>query len=96
MVVSRREPVFQIYRETKEFQLCREKYARSGWMPFLEKFIGWHEKISHKFIQGYDGEIVHIGNLQLTINETTIREVTGLPNRRAKYFKGVGINKEIC
>jgi hypothetical protein len=96
MVVSRHEPVFQIYRETEEFQLCREKYARSGWMPFLEKFTGWHEKISHEFIQGYDGEIAHIGNLQLTINEATLREVTGLPNRGAKYFKGVGINKEMC
>ena len=26
--------------------------------------------------QGYDGEIAHIGNLQLTINEATLREVT--------------------
>ena len=87
MVVSRHEPVFQIYRETEEFQLCRDKYARSGWMPFLEKFIGYHEKVSQAFIQGYDGEIVHIGNLQLTINEETLREFTILPNRGAKYFK---------
>jgi hypothetical protein len=62
-------------------------------MSFLEKFTGWHEKISQEFIQGYDGEIAHIGNLQLTINETTLREVAGLPSRGAKYFKGVGINK---
>jgi hypothetical protein len=92
MVVSRHESVFQIYRETKEFQLCREKYARAGWIPFLEKFTGWHEKVSHAFIQGYDGEIAHIGNL----HEATLREVTGLPNRGAKYFKGVGSNKEMC
>jgi hypothetical protein len=65
-------------------------------MLFLEKFIGWHEKISHEFIQGYDGEIAHIGNLHLTINEATLREVTRLPNRESKYFKGVGINKEMC
>jgi hypothetical protein len=64
-------------------------------MPFLEKFTGWHEKISHEFIQGYDGEIEHIGNLELIINEATLREVTGLPNIGAKYFKGVGINKEL-
>jgi hypothetical protein len=96
MVVSRHEPIFQIYRETEEFQLCREKYDRVGWMPFLEKFISCHEKVSHAFIQGYDGEIVHIGNLKLTINEETLREAMGLPNRGAKYFKGVGINKEMC
>jgi hypothetical protein len=63
MVVSRHEQVFQIYRETKEFQLCREKYSGVGWMPFLEKFTGWHEKVSRAFIQGYDGDIAHIGNL---------------------------------
>ena len=62
----------------------------------MEKFTGYHEKVSQAFIQGYDGEIVHIGNLQLTINEATLREAMGLPNRGAKYFKGVGINKEMC
>jgi hypothetical protein len=93
MVVSRHKPVFQIYRETEEFQLHRDKYARVGWIPFLEKFTSFHEKVSHVFVQGYDGEIVHIGNLQLTINEATLREATGLPRRGAKYFKGVGINK---
>jgi hypothetical protein len=76
MVVSRHEPVFQIYRKTEEFQLCRDKYARAGWIPFLEKFTGCHEGVSHAFIQGYNGEIFHIGNLQLTINEETLREAT--------------------
>jgi len=65
-------------------------------MPFLEKFTGWHKKISHEFIQSYDEEIAHIGNLQLIINEETLREVTKLPSRGDKYFKGVGINKEMC
>jgi hypothetical protein len=96
MVITRHELVFQIYREIEEYQLCQEKYARLGWIPFLEKFTGWHEKISQEFIQSYDGEIAHIGNLQLIINEATLREVTGLPSRGAKYFKGVGINKEMC
>jgi hypothetical protein len=48
-------------------------------MPFLEKFIGCHEKVSHTFIQGYNGEIAHIGNLQLTINEASLSESMGLP-----------------
>jgi hypothetical protein len=96
MVVMRHESVFQIYRETEEYQLCQEKYARLGWIPFLEKFTGWNEKISQEFIQGYDGEMARIGNLQLIINEATVREVMGLPSRGAKYFKGVGINKEMC
>jgi len=96
MVVSRHEPVFQIYRETEEFQLCIDKYVRVRWMSFLEKFTGCHERVSHAFIQSYDGEIVHIGNLQPTINEATLRESKGLTIKGAKYFKGVGINKEMC
>ena len=44
MVITRHEPVFQIYRETEEYQLCQEKYARLGWIPFLEKFTGWNEE----------------------------------------------------
>jgi hypothetical protein len=96
MVVSRHEPIFHIYRETEEFQLCRDKYARMGWIPFLEKFTSFYEGVSHAFIQSYGGDIVHIGNPQLTINEVTLREATGLPSRGAKYFKGVGINKEMC
>jgi hypothetical protein len=63
MVMSRHKLVFQIYRETEDFQLCRDKYARAGWIPFLEKFTGYHEMVSQEFIQGYNGEIVHIGNL---------------------------------
>jgi hypothetical protein len=94
MVVTRHKLVFQVYRETEEYQLCQDKYAILGWIPFLEKFTGWHEKISQEFIQGYDGESAHIGNLQLIINKATLREVTGLPSRGDKYFKGVGINKE--
>jgi hypothetical protein len=73
-----------------------KKYARLGWIPFLEKFTGWNEKISQEFIQGYDGGTTCIGDLQLIINESTVREVTGLPSRGDKYFKGVGINKEMC
>jgi hypothetical protein len=96
MVMSRHELVFHIYRETEDFQLCRDKYARAGWIPFLEKFTGYHEMVSQAFIQGYDGEIVHIGNLYLTFNEETLRESTRLASRGDKYFKGVGINKKMC
>jgi hypothetical protein len=52
--------------------------------------------VSQAFIQGYNGEIVHIGNLYLTFNEENLREATRLPSRGDKYFKGVGINKKMC
>jgi hypothetical protein len=46
MGVDRHEPVFQLYRETQEYQACREKFEQAGWVPFLEKFKGYHEGVS--------------------------------------------------
>jgi hypothetical protein len=63
MFSSRHAPIFQVYREIEEFQMCRDKYTRAGWISFLEKFTRCHERVSHAFTQNYDGEIVHIGNL---------------------------------
>jgi len=52
------EPIFQLYREIAEYQACKEKYEQAGWVPFLEKFKGYHEIISLAFAQTYDGESV--------------------------------------
>jgi hypothetical protein len=49
MGVDRHEHVFHIYRETEEYQTCRKKFERAGWVPFLEKFKGHHEGMSHAF-----------------------------------------------
>jgi hypothetical protein len=43
MGVDRHEPIFQLYRETTEYQACKEKDEQVGWVPFLEKFKGHHE-----------------------------------------------------
>jgi hypothetical protein len=96
MGVDRHEPVFHIYRETKEYQACREKFERVGWVPFLEKFKGHHEGVSHAFTQSYDGESVQLGELKLTITEATIEEATKLPSTREKYFKGIIIDRSLC
>jgi hypothetical protein len=38
MAIDRNETVFHIYRETEEYQACREKFEKVGWVLFLEKF----------------------------------------------------------
>jgi hypothetical protein len=96
MGVDMHEPVFHIYRETKEYQTCREKFERVGWVPFLEKIIGHHEGVSHAFTQSYDGEIVQLGELKLTIIEATIEEETELPSTREKYFEEIVIDRILC
>jgi hypothetical protein len=40
MGVDRHEPVFQLYRETQEYQACGERFEQADWVPFLEKFKG--------------------------------------------------------
>jgi hypothetical protein len=96
MGVDRHEPMFQLYRETEEYQACREKFERVGWVPFLEKFKGHHEGMSHAFAQSYDGESVQLGELKLMITEATIAEATDLPSTKEKYFKGIIIDKRLC
>jgi hypothetical protein len=96
MGVDRHEPIFQLYRETTEYQACKEKYEQAGWVPFLEKFKGHHEGISLAFAQTYDGESVQFGDMKLTITEATIAEATGLPMAGEKYFKRVIVDRKLC
>jgi hypothetical protein len=95
MGVDRHEPVFHMYRETKEYQACKEKFEKAGWVPFLEKFRGHHDGVSRAFVQSYDGESVQLGDLKLTITEATIAEAIGLPSTREKYFKGIIVDRGI-
>jgi hypothetical protein len=89
------EPIIQLYRETTEYQDCKEKYEQAGWVPFFEKFKGHHEGISLSFVQTYDGESVYFGDMNLTITEATIEETTGLPMVGEKYLKRVIINMKL-
>jgi hypothetical protein len=56
--VDRNEPVFQLYRETQEYQACRERFEQADWVPFLENFKGYNEGVSLSFVQTYDRESV--------------------------------------
>jgi hypothetical protein len=58
MGVDMHEPVFHMYREMKEYQACKEKFEKVLWVPFLEKFRGYHDGVSCSFVQSYDGESV--------------------------------------
>jgi len=69
MGVNKHEPVFQLYRVTQEYQACREKFEHVDWVPFLEKFKGYHEGVSLAFAQTYDRESVQFGEMKLTILE---------------------------
>jgi hypothetical protein len=96
MGVDRHESVFQLYRETPEYQACRERFEQADWVPFLEKFKGYHEGVSLAFAQTYDGESVQFGDMKLTILEATIAEATSLPSSGEKYFKGVIVDRKLC
>jgi len=49
MGVDRHEPMFQLYRETPEYQDCRERFEQADYVPFLDKFKGYHEVVSLDF-----------------------------------------------
>jgi hypothetical protein len=96
MGVDRHEPIFQMYKETTEYQACKKKYEQARWASFLEKFKVHHEEISLIFAEAYDAENVHLGDVKLTITEATIAESTGLLMAGEKYFKRVIVDKNLC
>jgi hypothetical protein len=96
MGVDRHKPVFQLYRETQEYQTCREKFEQVGSVPFLEKFKGYHEGVSLYFAQTYDRESVQFGAMKLTISEATIEKSISFPSSGEKYFNGVIIDIKLC
>jgi len=93
MGVDRHEPVFQIFKETKEYKLYKENFEKVGWITFLEKFRGYHDKLSHAFAQNFGGEIVWLGKMTMQVTKTTIVEATGLSPKGEKYFKGMTIDR---
>jgi hypothetical protein len=96
MGVDRHEPIFQLYRETIEYQACKEKYEHARRVPFLEKFKGHHEGIYLSFAHTYDGGSVQFGDINITITKATILEATGLPIAGEEYFKRVIVDRKLC
>jgi hypothetical protein len=90
MGVDMHELVFHLYKETKEYQACNDKFEKDGWVPFLEKVRGHHEGVL-----SYDGESVQLGDLKLKIIEPTIAKATELPSTKENYFKGIIVDKGI-
>jgi len=78
MGVDRHEPMFQIFKETKEYKPCKEKFEKVGWITFLEKFRGYHDKVSHVFTYNCDGETVQLGKMTMQVINTSIVKSTGL------------------
>jgi hypothetical protein len=86
MGVDMNEPTFHLYREMEEYQACKEKFEKVGWVPFLEKFIEHHEGVSRTFDQSYDGERIHLGEIKITITKYSIGEATKLPSIGENYL----------
>ena len=62
----------------------------------METFRGHYDGMSNSFSHSYDGENVHLGEINLKVNKATTTEATGLSSAREKYFKGVVIDKTLC
>ena len=46
-----------------KFPVCAKLFANAGWLTFFKNIDGYHAKVSHKFAQCYDKEIVSFDNL---------------------------------
>jgi len=52
---------------------------KARWLRFIQKFKGYNKEVTKAFAQSFDGQTVEIGDLKLTVTETTVAAATGLP-----------------
>ena len=60
------------YPQTKDL-LKKEK-----WLYFIQKFKGHNKELTKAFARSFDGQMVEIGDLKLTVTETIVAAAIGL------------------
>lgn len=66
-MVSRVEPVR--FYSTSIYKDFLELLEKNHWVPFLEKFDGYNEKVCVEFASFFDGERALLGNVTIILSE---------------------------
>ena len=62
-------------------------FIAHGWLPFLDKFMGYDDNIALRFVGSYNGNYVKIGDKCFLVSEQTISQATGLAREGDCWFK---------
>jgi len=58
---------------------AKDLLKKARWLRFIQKFKGYNKEVTKAFARYFDGQTVEIGDLKLTVTETTVAAATGLP-----------------
>jgi len=64
-----------------------EWFTNAGWMFFCHGLKGFGYEVARAFAEGFDGQVVNIAELSLSISEESIAEAVGLPIDGEIWFK---------
>jgi len=72
---------------------AKDLLKRSKWLRFIQKFKGYNKEVTKAFARSFDGQMVEIGDLKLTVTETTVAAATGLPQEGERWFKNKSVDE---
>lgn len=76
------------YPQEKDF------LKKAKWLRFIQKFKGYNKEVTKAFAQSFDGQMVEIGDLKLTVTEATVANAIGLPQEGEQWFKNKSVDEQ--
>lgn len=78
----------------KGYPQAKDFLRKAKWLRFIQKFKGYNREVTKAFARSFDGQMVEIGYLKLTVTETTVATATGLPQEGERWFKNENVDEQ--
>ena len=79
----------------KNFPNCAQFFAEAGWLVFFEKIEGDHSRVSYKFAQCLDKDVVSFDTLKFKLTRELLAEATRILDEGEFWFKTVPFTFDI-
>jgi len=73
---------------------AKDLLKKAKWLRFIQKFKGYNKEVTKAFAWSFDGQMVEIRDLKLTVTETTVAAATGLPQEGERWFKNKSVDEQ--
>ena len=68
------------------FPDCAKLFSEAGWLTFFERIEGYHLKVSYKFAQCLDKDMVTFDTLKFKLTRELLAEATGILDEGEYWF----------
>jgi hypothetical protein len=79
-----------------EYGATRDIFKQAGSEPFLKKFDGYNDAITHQFSLRFEDGTAKVGELEFEVTEEFIAEEIQLPTIGQRWTKGQPVDKKLC